>query len=95
MSQETGVIFKVAAALPVALAVGLAVTNPTEEQHQREMVSHLRANCLSAAQSRPRCGAALKGMAQVELDDHLFFSTARAGGVETFGALGSVVVVSE
>lgn len=86
-------------ALPTGLAAVLAVlaaSNPSETAHTRALVDHAKRNCLDNRVVREMCGgfASLAGLA-LTYDDHLFYSTAHVGNVETVGALGRVVVVSE
>lgn len=78
-------------AAAVVLAV-LAATNPREEAHARAMVQHARQACGDGV--RLLCGglASLATLA-IDYDDHLLYSTARVGEVETIGVLGQVVVV--
>ncbi|MGE5477564.1 MAG: hypothetical protein ACM3Q1_12970 [Bacteroidales bacterium] len=86
-------------ALPAGLAALLAVlaaSNPPETAHARALVEHAKKNCLNNNLVREMCGgvASLATLA-LAYDDHMFYSTAHVGNVNTFGLLGRVMVVSE
>lgn len=86
-------------ALPAGLAavlVVLAASNPSETAHTRALVGYAKHNCLDNRLVKEMCGgfASLASFALV-YDDHLFYSTAHVGNVETVGVLGRVTVVNE
>lgn len=79
----------------VAVFAALAASNPHEDSHARALIDHARQKCggtLAGALCGSVAALATRG---VSYEDHLFYSTARLGPVETMGALGQVVVVSE
>lgn len=79
----------------LALAV-LAATNPDETAHTRAMVAYAKQTCLDSRMVKAMCGGAMS-LASLALayDDHLLYSTAHLGNVETLGVFGRVMVVSE
>lgn len=86
-------------ALPTGLAAVLAVlaaSNPSETAHTRALVDHARHTCLDNRLVKDVCGgfASLASLA-LAYDDHLFYSTAHVGKVETVGVFGRVMVLSE
>lgn len=85
--------FPACAALLVAV---MAATNPDETAHARALVNHAKQNCWDNSLAREMCGG-MASLANLTLsyDDHLFYSTARVGDVDTLGLFGRVMVVSE
>lgn len=86
-------------ALPTGLAAMLAVlaaSNPSETAHTRALVDHAKRNCLGNPLAKEVCGgfASLASLA-LAYDDHLFYSTAHVGNVETVGVVGRVFVVEQ
>lgn len=78
------------------LVTAMAATNPDETAHVRALVDHAKRNCWDSSLAREMCGgmASLASLA-LSYDDHLLYSTARVGSVDTVGVLGRVMVVSE
>lgn len=90
-------MIKVMVPAGVAVLGVLAATNPHEDGHARALVERAKQHCSESGQvGRALCGGAT-ALATMGLDynDHLLYSTARLGDVETVGALGQVVVVRE
>lgn len=86
-------------ALPAGFAAFLAVlaaSNPPEAAHARALVEHAKKNCLNNSVVREMCGgvASLATLA-LAYDDHMFYSTAHVGNVNTVGLLGQVFVSAE
>lgn len=84
-------------ALCLALFAALAASNPREDHHARRLVEHAGQHCGRAGDlGRLMCGGmATLATAGMEYRDHVVFSTARLGSVETLGVLGQVLVVTE
>ncbi|MEW5729724.1 MAG: hypothetical protein AB1918_17980 [Pseudomonadota bacterium] len=84
-------------AFGLALFAALAASNPREEHHARRMVERASQDCGRAGDlGRLMCGGmASLATAGMEYRDHVVFSTARLGSVETLGVLGRVLVVAE
>jgi|AGTN01.1.fsa_nt_gi hypothetical protein len=83
--------------VPAGVAVFgvLAATNPHEDRHARAMIEHARQGC-GGEVARALCGGATAlATLGVSYEDHLLYSTARLGSVETLGVLGQVLVVGE
>lgn len=85
--------------VPAGAAVmlaALAATNPDQTAHTRALVDHAKQSCGSNLLVKEVCGgfAGLAGLG-LSYDDHLFYSTAHVGEIETVGVLGRVMVVSE
>lgn len=83
-------------ALPIGLAAFMAVlaaSNPSETAHTRALVDHAKHTCLDNRLVKEMCGgmASLASLA-LTYDDHLFYSNAHVGHVDTFGVLGKVFV---
>lgn len=90
-------MIKVMVPAGVAVLGVLAATNPHEDGHVRALVERAKQHCADGGQvGRTLCGGAT-ALATLGLryDDHLLYSTARLGEVETVGALGQVIVVRE
>lgn len=83
-------------ALCLALFAALAASNPREDDHARRMVEHSRDGCRQAGElGRLMCGGAtMLATAGMDYRDHIVFSTARLGEVETVGVLNRVVVTT-
>lgn len=75
------------------LLVVLAATNPSETAHTRALVEHAKNGCVDNNFIREMCGgvASLASLT-LDYDDHLFFSSARIGGMKTLGVLGHVYI---
>lgn len=86
----------IVAVAAVAVLAVLAATNPDETAHTRAMVAHAKQTCWDTRMAKVVCGGAVS-LASLALsyDDHLLYSTAHLGHVETLGLLGRVTVVSE
>lgn len=84
-----------AGATALLLAV-LVASNPDETAHTRAMVAYAKQTCLDNRMVKAMCGGAMS-LASLALtyDDHLLYSTAHLGEIETFGVFGRVMVVSE
>lgn len=79
----------------LALAV-LAATNPDESAHTRAMVAHAKQTCWDNRMAKVVCGGVVSfASLALAYDDHLLYSTAHLGNVETLGLFGRVMVVSE
>lgn len=80
----------------VGLLVAALATNPDETAHSRAMVQHVKAKCADNTMARALCGgvASLATMGVV-YEDHILYSSARMGEIETLGVFGKVMVVDE
>lgn len=89
-------MLKIAVVTVVALLVAALATNPDEAAHSRAMVQYVKNKCANDVMARALCGgmASLATMG-VAYQDHILYSSARMGEIETVGAFGKVVVVSE
>lgn len=86
-------------ALPAGLATLMAVlaaSNPSETAHTRALVDRAKRSCLDNRVVKEMCGgmASLASLA-LTYDDHLFYSTAHVGNVDTVGFLGQVFVAQD
>ena len=75
----------------------LAATNPPETAHVRAVVDHARGNCGDSRVIKGLCGglASLAADMSLRYEDHLLYSTAQVGDIQTVGIFGRVVVLSE
>jgi hypothetical protein len=77
-------------------AVAMAATNPTPQDHRRIVVEHAVEHCGDSAFVRALCSGIVDFAAtHLAYRDWRLFSTGQLGNMETFGALGYVVVVRE
>lgn len=90
-------MIKVMVPAGLAILAVLAATNPHEDGHARALVERAKQHCSDGGQvGSALCGgAAAVATLGMAYDDHLLYSTARLGDVETIGALGQVMVIRE
>jgi hypothetical protein len=85
-----------AAIVALSFAAVLAATNPTDGDHRRVVVERSRASCSNTLFIKALCGDVLDYAAShLRYDDWRLFSIGQVGPMETFGVLGTVVVVRE
>lgn len=79
------------------LFAAMAATNPHEDGHARAMVERAEQSCTGGGEiGSALCGgAASLATMGIHYEDHLIYSTARLGGVETFGMLGQVFIINK
>jgi hypothetical protein len=74
----------------------LATTCPGAEAHRAAVVERVRMSCGESMFVRALCGSLVQfAGSNLRYRDWHLFSTGRLGQMETFGALGQVVVVKE
>ncbi len=80
----------------LSFAAVLAATNPGAGDHRRVVVESARAGCGDNLLIKALCGNVVNFAAtHLSYDDWRLFSIGRLAQMETFGALGHVVVVRE
>ncbi|HLO75954.1 MAG TPA: hypothetical protein VK196_05805 [Magnetospirillum sp.] len=86
----------VPAGVATLLLAVLAATNPSEPAHTRALVEHAKKSCLDNRLVKEMCGgvASLASLALI-YEDHMLYSTAHVGDLETVGVLGRVMVVRD
>ncbi|MGE5503477.1 MAG: hypothetical protein ACM31L_03550 [Actinomycetota bacterium] len=95
MLARRGATAAVVGMMGVAM-VALAATNPGPQDHRRIVVEHAARRCSESPFVKALCTGIVDFAAgHLAYRDWRLFSTGRLGQMETFGALGAVVVVRE